>query len=33
MMSEKFKKIVVYLIVLSFALPVIGTVLFEIFKI
>lgn len=32
MMSEKFKRIVVLLIVLSFALPVLGIIAFEILK-
>ena len=30
MISEKTKKIVIYLIVLSFVLPVIGSIIFEI---
>ena len=30
MMSEKTKKMVIYLIVLSFVLPVIGSIIFEI---
>lgn len=33
MMSDKLKRIIVYLIVLSFLIPVIGTIVFEIFNI
>lgn len=32
MISEKTKKIIIYVIVLSFFLPIIGTILFEIFN-
>ncbi len=33
MMSEKAKKIIVYLIVLSFVLPILGTIVFEILRV